>query len=253
MDKLNKILNSYMVVGDDSKDKIQGVSFIVTNKDGIVYKGAAGRIGLAADSPSFNSESSGWIASMTKIVTATSLMQIVERRLISLDDDVRSLVPELANAQILRLFDSDDKPVLEDNTDPISLRQLLCHTSGMSYDFVDPDLQKWSRIVGRTAGFLDQTREGWNTPLRFRPGESWQYGSGIDWAGQVLETVTGQSLGSYMSENIFKPLGMSDTTFRRQSIADRLTGRIIECSHRNPRDGTLSAGPPAGIRGPSAR
>ncbi|KPM42809.1 hypothetical protein AK830_g3715 [Neonectria ditissima] len=69
-------------------------------------------------------------------------------------------------------------------------------------------------MIGRTAGFLDQTREGWNTPLRFRPGESWQYGSGIDWAGQVLETVTGQSLGSYMSENIFKPLGMSDTTFR---------------------------------------
>jgi CubicO group peptidase (beta-lactamase class C family) len=59
---------------------------------------------------------------MTKIVTATSLMQIVERGLINLDDDVRSLVPELANAQVLHGFDSDGRPILEDNTDPISLR-----------------------------------------------------------------------------------------------------------------------------------
>jgi CubicO group peptidase (beta-lactamase class C family) len=111
----------------------------------------------------------------------------------------------------------------------------------MSYDFVDQDLQKWSSIVGRSARFLDQTREGWNTPLKFRPAESWQYGSGIDWAGQVLEKVTGQRLGSYMSENIFKPLGMGDTTFRRLTIADKLAGRIIKCSQRNPSDGRLSA------------
>lgn len=59
---------------------------------------------------------------MTKIVTATSLMQIFERGLIRLDDDARSLVPELANAQILRGFNNDDKPILESNTDPITLR-----------------------------------------------------------------------------------------------------------------------------------
>lgn len=112
----------------------------------------------------------------------------------------------------------------------------------MGYDAVDPDLQKWSRFTGRTAGTLDQTREGWNTPLRFRPGESWQYGSSIDWAGQVLEKVTGQSLGEYMSDNVFKPLGMSDTAFRREMTVEKAAGRIIECTYRNS-DGTLTPGP----------
>lgn len=96
-------------------------STIANSNLGILYQGAAGRIGKAVDSPSFSSVSSGWIASLTKIVTATSLMQIVERGLIQLDDDVRSLVPELANAQILRGFD-DDKPILESNVNPITLR-----------------------------------------------------------------------------------------------------------------------------------
>lgn len=107
---------------------------------------------------------------------------------------------------------------------------------------VDLDIQKWSLATGRTSSSLEQTREGWNTPLKFRPGQSWQYGSGIDWAGLVLEKVTGQRLEAYMSENIFKPLNMKETTFNRQSIANKLAGRIIECSHRNP-DGSFSAGP----------
>ncbi|KAH8684126.1 beta-lactamase/transpeptidase-like protein [Ilyonectria robusta] len=242
MEKLNQILNNFMADGDSTKDKVLGASFIVTDKNKILYEGVAGRIGNAVDSPSFSSESSGWIASMTKIVTATSLMQLFERGLIHLDDDARSLVPELANVQILRGFNDEDKPVLENNTDPITLRQLLCHTSGMGYDAIDADLQKWSSATGRTAGTLDQTREGWNTPLKFRPGESWQYGSSLDWAGQVLEKITGQSLGEYMSENIFKPLGMTDTTFRRQKIAEKVSGRIIESTYRIP-DGTLIPGP----------
>jgi CubicO group peptidase (beta-lactamase class C family) len=79
--------------------------------------------------------------------------------------------------------------------------------------------------------------------LKFPSGEGWQYGSGVDWAGQVLEKVTGKSLGEYMSENLFKPLGMADTTFRRQTISERLQGRIVQCSYRNAEDGTLVVGP----------
>lgn len=85
---------------------------------------------------------------------------------------------------------------------------------------VDLDIQKWPLATGRTSSSLDQTREGWSTPLKFRPSQSWQYGSGIDWAGLVLEKVTGQRLEAYMSEKIFKPLNMKETTFNRQSIAN---------------------------------
>lgn len=120
----------------------------------------------------------------------------------------------------------------------------------MGYDMADPDLQRWSQVTGRTANSLSQTREGWNTPLKFRPGESWQYGSNLDWAGLVLEKLTGQTLGEYMSENIFKPLGMTDTTFHRQKVAERFAGRTIQWTYRGP-DGTLDSGPPLAPEDPS--
>lgn len=124
-----------------------------------------------------------------------------------------------------------------------AFRNLLCHTSGLGYGAADPDLQKWSQATGRTASSLDQTREGWTTPLKFRPGDSWYYGTSLDWAGLVLEKVTGQTLGEYMSEEIFKPLGMGDTTFHRQKVAEEFDGRTIQWTYRGP-DGTLNPGPP---------
>ncbi|KAL2686861.1 hypothetical protein Neosp_004403 [[Neocosmospora] mangrovei] len=188
---------------------------------------------------------------MTKLVTATALMQIVEKQLIGLDDDIRQLVPELAAAQILKpILTDDDKIRLGSNGNAITLRQLLTHTSGFGYDVADPDIQKWSTSVGRKDKAFDQTREGWNTPLSFTPGASWKYGTGIDWAGQVLEKVTGQRLGAYMSDNIFKPLGMADTTFNRAGSAVNLTGRILECCYRTS-DGSLVGGPPPAPEDPS--
>lgn len=243
MEKLNQILKDYVAVGGETKDKVLGATFVVVNEDAILYTGASGRIDGPADSPAFTSDSLVWIASMSKIITATSLMQLVEKGLIELDGDVRPLVPELAKAQILRGFDQAGKPILEDNTKPMTLRQLLTHTSGMGYDMIDPDIEKWSHAVGRTIRNLVFTLDGWNTPLKFLPGERWQYGSGLDWAGQVLEKVTGKGLGEYMSENIFKPLGMTDTTFRRQAIAERMQGRIAPCSYRNAESGDLNVGP----------
>lgn len=88
----------------------------------VIYKGAAGRTGLALDSPKFAVDSCSWVASLTKIITCTCLMQLVEKNLVKLDDDMRPLVPELAQMQILQGFDSDDKPLLKDNSGPITLR-----------------------------------------------------------------------------------------------------------------------------------
>ncbi|RMJ05239.1 hypothetical protein CDV36_014088 [Fusarium kuroshium] len=66
--------------------------------------------------------------------------------------------------------------------------------SGFGYGVAGLDLQKGSKSVGQEDKAFDQTCEGWNTPLSFTPGASWKYGSGIDWADQVLEKVAGQSL-----------------------------------------------------------
>lgn len=86
-----------------------------------MYSGTAGRIGFDASSAAFGTDTFTWVASLTKIITSTSVMQLVEQGRIGLDDDVRSLVPELENAQILHGFEND-KPILEKNTKPITLR-----------------------------------------------------------------------------------------------------------------------------------
>lgn len=106
----------------------------------------------------------------------------------------------------------------------------------------DPDLMKWSAAVGRPVTNLSFTFDGWNTPLKFAPGDGWYYGSAMDWAGKALEAVTGQSLGQYMTENIFKPLGMHDTTFHPLNLAERAKHRKVACSFRDADSGLLSTG-----------
>lgn len=91
---------------------------------GPVYSGAAGRIDFDPAARLFAGDSFTFVASLTKLITTTCLMQLVERALIGLDDDVRWRVPELATLQILRGFDADDAPILDDNVKPVTLRQV---------------------------------------------------------------------------------------------------------------------------------
>ncbi|KAL6400890.1 Acyltransferase LovD [Ilyonectria robusta] len=231
MDKLNTILQEHVAQGDDTSNKLLGASFIAVNPTGVVYSGAAGRIDFGTGAKLFQTDSFTWVASLTKIVTTTSLMQIIERGLVGLDDDVRPLVPELAAMQILRGFDADDKPILEDNARPITLRILLTHTLGLAYDIIDPDLVKWSKYTGRTATNLDWSRDGFNTPLKFAPGEGWLYGAAMDWAGQVLEKITGRTLSEYTQEYIFDPLDMKDTGFWPGKLP-QTQDRTVACTYR---------------------
>ncbi|KAK3317180.1 beta-lactamase/transpeptidase-like protein [Cercophora scortea] len=240
---LDKILDAYVAKGLETKDKVLGASLVVVSKDEILYQGAAGHTALGVDAPAFTPDSFTWVASLTKIATVTCVMQIVERGLVPLDDDIRPLVPELARLQILRGFTVDEKPILEDNDKAITLRQLLTHTVGLGYDVADGDLNRWARAVGRTTTNLSYTLEGWTTPLKFAPGEGWYYGSAIDWAGVVLERVTGEGLGAYMTANVFAPLGITDSTFRSLTLAGQTAGRVVECSYRDGVTGTLSACP----------
>ncbi|KAK3313120.1 beta-lactamase [Apodospora peruviana] len=246
---IDRILSEYVAARGDgatTKDKVLGAAFVVVSKDEILYRGAAGYTSLAPSATEFSPNSFTWVASMTKIFTVTCLMQLVERGLINLDDDdLRKLVPELAQMQILKGFTDDEHPILEDNDKPITLRHLLTHTVGLGYDIADPDLLRWSRVTNRAVTNLSYTLEGWTTPLKFPPGEGWFYGSAIDWAGQVLEKVTGQTLGEYMASHIFAPLGITDTTFRSLThllADDRIIteNRKVPCSVRDSATGELS-------------
>ncbi|KXX74076.1 Acyltransferase LovD [Madurella mycetomatis] len=242
MENLDKILSEYVAVGDNTANRLLGAAFIVCNKDGVLYQGAAGRIDIAPDSPVFSVDTWTWAASMAKIVTMTGVMALVEKGSVGLDDDMRTIVPELGRLQILRGF-TDETPILEDNTEPITLRHLLTHGAGIGTDIADPELMKWSQAVGRTATCLDYTLEGWSVPMKFPPGEGWYYGGATEFAGVALERITGMKLSEYMSEHVFKPLGMEDTTFYRESMAIKVADRTSPCTMRDPETGALSAMP----------
>jgi len=101
---------------------------------------------------------------------------------------------------------------------------------------------KWSAAVGRTKDIYSFTWEGFNTPLKFAPGEGWYYGSATDWAGKLLTNVIGQPLSQYMAENIFSPLGMHDTTFRPLNLPEEKKVRRVACAFRDAETGRLTMG-----------
>ncbi|GKT66235.1 beta-lactamase [Colletotrichum tofieldiae] len=239
---LDAILANYTAAGDNTKDRILGAAFIVVNKDGVLYSNSAGRIDFAADTRPWELDSFTYVASMTKLITSTAIMQLVERGLVGLDDDMRTIVPQLAGMQILRGFHGDEQPILEDNDTPITLRMLLTHTVGLGYDIADPDLMKWHKAVGRVATNLDASLEGFTTPFKFTPGDGWYYGTALDWAGQALEKITGKTLGEYLSENVFAPAGMNDTGFWPEALP-HVAERTAAWQYRGDDGSSLASGP----------
>ncbi|KAL7955260.1 beta-lactamase/transpeptidase-like protein [Trichoderma compactum] len=225
MDTLDALLRRDIAVGDDTKDKLLGAAFVVTNRDGVIYSGSAGRVGMDVDSPKFDIHTVTYGASLTKLPSAVCLMRLVEQDRLPLDSDVRKLVPEVRRMQVLRGFTPEEQPILEDNERPMTLKQLILNTAGLRYDVGDPDLQRWSKAIGRPIGkTIRLSRDSCTVPLSFPPGDGWAYGPALDWAGIALETVTGMKLGDYMKQNVLDPLGMHDTGFRVNQLphtADR--------------------------------
>jgi CubicO group peptidase (beta-lactamase class C family) len=145
---------------------------------------------------------------MTKAITTTGALQLVERGLLSLDEPVSKHLPQFENLDVLTGFDAAGKPVLRPCRKPITLKHLLTHTSGLVYSIWDRDLLRYESAVAGTPA--ERKEPG---PLRFEPGARWQYGTGLDWTGRLIETVTGLTLENYFQRNILQPLGMMDTSY----------------------------------------
>src|SRR5262249_27405610 len=113
--------------------EVPGVVAVAATDQGIVYEGAFGRRALGKDTP-MTVDTVAWIASMTKAITATAAMQLIERDKITLDQSAGTLVEELASPQVLEGFDASGQPRLRPARCPITVRHLLTHTSGFTYD-----------------------------------------------------------------------------------------------------------------------
>ncbi|KAL4862484.1 beta-lactamase/transpeptidase-like protein [Aspergillus spectabilis] len=190
--------------------------------------------------PAVTEDSIFWVASMTKIVTAVAVMIVVERGLIGLDDDVGGVVTELTAPDILIGFDDSGEPILRRAKANITLRKLLTHTSGFTYSLMSPNLQRWAAYHGKNIDHTQGTYESITYPLVAEPGEEWMYGPGPDWAGRVVEVLSGKKLGEFVHENICIPLNLELTTFHPETLPDfDFTKKRVEIGLRNP-DGTFT-------------
>ncbi|KAI0134465.1 beta-lactamase [Xylariales sp. AK1849] len=165
------------------------------------------------------------LASMTKLMTTIAALQVVERGLIKLDDDVAGLLPVLAKQEILTGVAEDGVPIMKKRRNPITLRQLLTHSFGGCYDAMSPDIMRYKEHHNFPPTRGSTIDEIFGLPLVHQPGEGWSYGSGLDWAGKIVEILSGLKLEDYMKQHIWGPLGLNDMTFwpdTRPDIRERL-------------------------------
>jgi methyl acetate hydrolase len=213
--------------------EVPGVVAMAATADGPVYQGAFGKRALPAG-PEMTADSVFWIASMTKAITSTAAMMLVERGKLALDRPIAEVLPALAAPQVLEGFDAAGKPRLRPAQRPITLRHLLTHSAGFGYDIWNADLLRYEEMKG-IPGIISCENLALTMPLTFDPGERWHYGINIDWVGKAVEAVSGQKLGAFLRENLFEPLGMKDTAFKLTAAhRARLVGM-----HTRQADGSL--------------
>ena len=189
-----------------------GIVAAAAGANGTIYEGAFGVREVGKPAP-MTLDTVVWIASMTKAITATAAMQLVERGKLALDQPAAAVVPALAQVQVLEGFDAGGQPKLRSPKRSITLKHLLTHTAGYAYEIWRPEIARYQQVTN-TPGITSCTNAALTTPLLFDPGERWEYGINIDWAGKMVEAVSGQPLDAYFQQNIFGPLGMTDTGFR---------------------------------------
>jgi methyl acetate hydrolase len=191
---------------------VPGVVAMAATREGPVYQGAFGRRALP-DGAAMTSDTVFWIASMTKAVTSTAAMQLVEQGRLALDRPIAEVLPELAAPQVLEGFDAAGEPRLRPARRPITLRHLITHTAGFVYDIWNADIGHYMEKRG-IPGIITCENAALALPLIFDPGDKWDYGINIDWVGKAVERVSGQKLGDYFAQHLFGPIGMKDTGFK---------------------------------------
>lgn len=214
--------------------RVPGVVAMATDRNGTIYEGCAGLRSLDGDQK-MTPDTVFAIFSTTKAIAATAALQLVEEGRLDLDAPAKTYVPEIGALQVLDGFDADGTPRTRPPKRDITTRMLLLHTAGFGYEFFNED---YNRLVqgGTLPSIVTGSRKSMMAPLLFDPGERWEYGCNIDWAGLVVGTIRGQRLGEVVQERIFAPLGITSTAF---GLTPDMRKRLARIHQRND-DGSLT-------------
>ena len=217
-----------LLTDDINNNKIPGAVVLVGNEKGIVYQKAFG-VKNPLTNEKYATDDIFRIASMTKAITSVAVLKLWEDGKINLDDPIEKYIPKFKDAKILETFnDKDSSYTSKPSTKKITIRQLLTHTSGIGYDFIDgnPSIKaifhkkKQSFMKNGVMCFCDEDvtigeaiRNLADVPLHHEPGEKFTYSMGLDVLGYMIEIVSGKKLDVFYHEEIFEPLDMNDTYF----------------------------------------
>lgn len=225
----DSVLNSVV----SGAQRVPGVVAMVTDRTRDIYSGAAGE--RVMDGTPMTEDTVFAIFSTTKAIAGTAALQCIEEGLLDLDAPAREYAPAIGGLQVLDGFDADGQPMLRAPKSDVTTRQLLTHTGGFGYDFFNQNYLRMATDHGQPS-VVTCSRASIETPLLFDPGTKWEYGTNIDWVGQVVEGIRGKRLGAVCRERIFDPLGMTDIGFIRSPSMRERTASI----HARNADGSLS-------------
>ena len=226
LEKLKKIDD--LISEDIKENKIPGAVVLVGNENEIIFEKAYG-IKNPETNEKYKTDDIFRIASMTKAITSIGVLKLWEQGKIGLDDPIDKYIPKFENIQVLESWNSEDTTfTVKISTKKITVRQLLTHTSGIGYDFIDRKKsikaiyhkRKQSFMKNGVLCFCDEditigeTIENLaDVPLHHEPGESYTYSIGLDILGYMIEIVSGKKLDDFFRDEIFTPLQMNDTYF----------------------------------------
>jgi methyl acetate hydrolase len=216
----------------DAKE-VPGVVAMAATDKGLLYEGTFGARELGKG-PEMTLDTVFRIASMTKAIASVAAMQLVEQGKLKLEEPVPNIDPALGSPQVLEGFDAAGAPKLRPAKRPITLRHLLTHTAGFSYEIWDPNTVRYVKASGMPSTATGKVA-AIRMPLVFDPGDKWEYGVNIDWVGRLVEAISGQTFDAYLRDKIFTPLGMKDSGYVTSAEQRARQARV----HQRQADGTL--------------
>jgi CubicO group peptidase (beta-lactamase class C family) len=227
----HRSLDAILKSAVDARDAPGIVAMAATDRS-VIYEGAFGPLAVGA-AAKMSRDTVFRIASMVKLLTSVAAMQLVERDRLSIDAPAEKIDPDLASPPVLTGFDEKGAPQLRPARTPLTLRNLLTHTSGYTYPLWDADVVRYLKCC-KTDRKLPRR------PLTFDPDAKWAYGGSIDRVGRLVEIASGMPLDRYFHEHITGPLGMHDT------VVNLTAGqRAREAGvHRRKTDGSFKREPP---------
>jgi methyl acetate hydrolase len=207
--------------------EVPGIVAMAATAHAVIYQGMFGVRDIAMPAK-ISADTIFRVASMVKLLTSVAALQLVEQGKLGLDEPVEKIDPTLASPQVLSGFDAHGTPQLRPARRPITLRNLLTHTSGFSYPLWDANAKRYLKMARDNPALP-------RSVLMFDPNDRWAYGGSLDRVGRLVEIAGGKTLDRYFRDHILLPLGMNDTGFE---ITDRQRAREASL-HVRGGDGTL--------------